>query len=260
MKFRIGYGGPRQHRHGQYRPGGRLNNGGMSEIERLIHLIASMQILFGSRRGSWVMPLVLIGLAVGGWFAYSQFINPSTTLEKAHVLYDSSDSTEQINAIKAYKQLLEKSDPLEPGRNWLRTDRDTLYRRVIKHEVLNAENEDKAGEWAIKAIEDGFTKLRFQNDRVKAFWEKTLGSFRQDKRQNRKDKHRSNAKEPTKPKKKPVAEQESLPANPSKEEDSDGQPGKFDVLPGLDDARAIRPTKHVADAPQQACEGQRLVI
>ena len=121
MKFRIGYGGPRQHRHGQYRPGGRHNNGGMSEIERLIHLIASMQILFGSRRGGWVVPLLLIALAVGGWYAYSQFMNPSTTLEKAHVMYDSSDTDEQIAAIKAYKNLLHKSDPLEPGRHWLRT-------------------------------------------------------------------------------------------------------------------------------------------
>ena len=71
MKFRIGYGGPRQHRHGHYRPGGRRNNGGMSEVERLIHLIASMQILFGSRRGGWVVPLVLLALGVGGWYAYS---------------------------------------------------------------------------------------------------------------------------------------------------------------------------------------------
>jgi len=240
MKFRIGYGGPRQHRHGQYRPGGRRNNGGMSEIERLIHLIASMQILFGSRRGGWLVPLLLIGLAAGGWYAYSQFMNPSTTLEKAHVMYDSSDTNEQIAAIKVYKNLLNKSDPLEPGRHWLRTDRDTLYRRVIKHEVLNAENEDKAGEWAIEAIEDGFTKLRFQNERVKAFWEKTLDSFRQEKKRSRKEKKRDATKKQAKPNKEPAAEQSDLPAESPLENEPSGEPGKFDVLPGLDDVGVIQ--------------------
>ena len=61
MRTRIGYGGPREYRHGQYFPGGGRNNGGMSEIERLIHLIASMQILFGSRRGGFLIPLVILG-------------------------------------------------------------------------------------------------------------------------------------------------------------------------------------------------------
>ena len=103
----------------------------MSEIERIIHLIASMQILFGSRRGGWVVPLLLIALTVGGWCVYSQFMPPSTTHEKVHVMHDSSNTNEQIAAIKAYKNLLHRSDPLEPGRHWLRTDRDTLYRHVI---------------------------------------------------------------------------------------------------------------------------------
>lgn len=248
MKFRIGYGGPRQHRHGHYRPGGRRNNGGMSEVERLIHLIASMQILFGSRRGGWVVPLVLIAVAAGGWYAYNHYMNPSTALEKAHEMYDSSDTGEQMQAIATYKKLLNKSDPLEPGRHFLRTDRDTLYRRVIQHEVLNAENETKAGEWAIQAIDDGFTKLRFQDERVKTFWEKTLGSFRQNRKRNK------NKKQPTVKNRR--AEQDSKPEiddkgliddtpksadpvledeNPAGEEDS--EPGKFDVLPGLDDAR-----------------------
>ena len=264
MKFRIGYGGPRQHRHGHYRPGGRRNNGGMSEVERLIHLIASMQILFGSRRGGWVIPLLLIGLAFGGWYAFGQLLNPSTTLEKAHVMYDSSDTSEQIKAIAAYKKLLNKSDPLEPGRHWLRTDRDTLYRRVIQHEVLNAENETKASEWAIQAIEDGFTKLRFQNERVKTFWEKTLDSFKKDKPNRNKtqsvfDKTQSvfdktkSVFDKTKPlidEAKPEQDSQSsaeavelLDGDAPMLEDHDPpleqdiKPGKFDVLPGLDDVR-----------------------
>ena len=237
MKFRIGYGGPRQHRHGQYRPGGRRNNGGMSEVERLIHLIASMQILFGSRRGGWVVPLVLIGLAAGGWYAYTQLMNPDTTLEKAHVMYDSPDTGEQIKAIAAYKRLLNKSDPLEPERHWLRTDRDTLYRRVIKHEVLNAENEDKAGEWAIQAIEDGFTNLRFQNERVKKFWEKTLGSFRKGKQQPTHEMKPETSQQQAEQETKQTTEGSGSQEDNRFEDQQDREPGKFDVLPGLDDTR-----------------------
>ena len=202
-------------------------------MERLVHLIASMQILFGSRRGGWVVPLLLIALAGGGWYAYNHLMNPSTTLERAHEMYDSSDAGEQMQAIAAYKKLLNKSDPLEPGRHWLRTDRDTLYRRVIQHEVLNAENESKAGEWAIQAIEDGFTNLRFQNDRVKKFWEKTLVSFKQG---NKPDKNVKPVKEKQKPQEgEPIESIDQLRKERDPPSEQDGKPGKFDVLPGLDD-------------------------
>ena len=240
MKFRIGYGGPRQHRHGHYRPGGRRNNGGMSEVERLIHLIASMQILFGSRRGGVVFPLILIGLAAGGWYAYNQFMNPSTTLEKAHVMYDSSDTGEQMKAIAAYKRLLNKTDPLEPDRHWLRKDRDTLYRRIIQHEILNAENESKAGEWSIQAIEDGFTKLRFQDERVKKFWDKTLASFKQEKKRDKNKKQPTVKKQPEKDRNPSAESGEPLEGDDPSAEDNQmrepkSEPGKYDVLPGLDD-------------------------
>lgn len=234
MKFRIGYGGPKQYPHGQYRPGGRHVNGGMTEIERLIHLVASMQILFGSRRGSLLVPLLIIGLAAGGWYFYRNFKSPEKKLERAHAMFNSSDSNEKREAIDAYQELLNTSDPLEPGRHWLRTDRDTLYRRIIQHELINAEDADMAAEWSIKAIEDGFTKLRFQNERVKAFWEKTLDSFRQKKRDR---------PEPS----------ETLELNgdlnsggkPAGIEAGDGGPArgegsKFDNLPGIDDVRCRR--------------------
>lgn len=217
MKFRIGYGGPRQYPHGQYRPGGRHHNGGMTEIERLIHLIASMQILFGSRRGGLLVPLLLIGIAAGGWFGYQHFMSPERQLEKAHLMYESSDMSVKRQAIDAYKALLYKSDPIEPGRHWLITERDTLFRRIIQHEVINAEDEVTAGEWAIKAFEDGFSNLRFQNERVKAFWEKTADSFR---------KKKTNGKAAS------PAIKDPTPKKP---------PGKFDNLPGIDKDANWRP-------------------
>ena len=162
-------------------------------------------------------------------------------------MYDSSDTGEQMQAIAAYKQLLNKSDPLEPGRHWLRTDRDTLYRRVIQHEVLNAENEAKAGEWAIQAIEDGFTKLRFQDERVKAFWEKTLRSFKRDNKQD-KNKDQSADQDPQINSSNKPSDEDAAPAQDGSVSPKGGDSapeqqekrGKFDVLPGLDDVRLDR--------------------
>jgi hypothetical protein len=207
MRFRIGYGGPKQYRHGQRFPGGRRNNGGLTEIERLIHLIASMQILFGSRRGSALIPLLIIGVLVGGWFLYRHNYSPDVALERAHKLWNSNDTKQQITAIGLYRDLLEKKDPMEPGRNWLIDNRDTLFRRIIQHEVLFSGDEKKAAEWCLKAWDEGNRDLRFQDEKVIAFWEKTTASSRQ-KNKNR---------------------------NPNREREKDKT---FDSIPGLDpDAR-----------------------
>ena len=175
MRIRIGYGGPRRYRHGQYYPGGRRNNGNLSEIERLIHLIASMQILFGSRRGGAIIPLLIIGALAGGWFLYRTNYSPEKALEKAHTMFESNDTKQQIAAIKTYKNLLAKSDPIEPGRHWLMDDRDTLYRRIIRHEFMFEENHNKAGEWILKAWDEGYRDLRFQvsDTELREFWTKT---------------------------------------------------------------------------------------
>ena len=188
MRQRIGYGGPQKYRHGQYFPCGRRNNGGLTEIERFIHLIASMQILFGSRRGGFLIPLLIIGLLVGGWFLYRHNYSPEIALERAHQMWDSNDTKQQISAIKSYQKLLQKKDPIEPGRNWLMDDRDTLYRRIIHHEFKFSGNETKASEWILKAWDEGIRDLRFQDEEVKAFWDKTTASSRQKNKNRNKDK------------------------------------------------------------------------
>lgn len=209
MRFRIGYGGPKRYRHGQRFPGGRPNNGNMTEIERLIHLIASMQILFGSRKGGALIPLLVIGVLVGGWFIYRNNYSPSSALQRANKLYESDDTKEKIKSIKIYKDLLGKSDPLEPNRHWLLDDRDTLYRRIIRHDFKFAEDPNMAGEWIIKAWDEGLRDLRFQkhDEDVKAFWTETTDALRQ------KNKARKRPKK------------------------NDAEPdGKFDRIPGLDNA------------------------
>ena len=215
MRIRIGYGGPRKYRHGQYFPGGRRNNGNMTEIERLIHLIASMQILFGSRRGGAIIPLLVIAAAIGGWFIYRTQYSPEKALEKAHAMWESNDTKQQIAAIKSYKKLLAKSDPIEPGRHWLMDDRDTLYRRIIRHEFMFEENTTKAHGWITKAWDEGFRDLRFQeaDTELREFWTKTTDKWRQ--------KNRSKEN--------------------SRQQKSKDRGGKFDRIPGIDSNGGLSP-------------------
>ena len=125
-------------------------------------------------------------------------------------MWESNDTKQQIAAIKSYKKLLAKSDPIEPGRHWLMDDRDTLYRRIIRHEFMFEENPTKAHGWITKAWDEGFRDLRFQESdtKLREFWTKTTDQWRQ------KNKNRN----PNQP-------------NPKRSNDRDG---KFDLIPGID--------------------------
>ena len=179
MRFRIGYGGPAGYPHGVYFPGGRPNNGGMSEIERIIHLIASMQILFGSRRGSMLVPLLLIGLAYGGWMVYQYTYSPERALAQAHRMWDSNDTKQQMAAIAKYRELLRKPDPIEPQQKWLknRTDRTTLYRRIVVHEFRYGDK-IKSSDWMIEAWNEGIRDLYIQDKETLEFWNQTVASLK----------------------------------------------------------------------------------
>ena len=234
MRTRVGYGGPENYRHGQYRPGGRPKNGNMTEIERLIHLVASMQILFGSRRGGVIIPLLIIGIGIGGWYLYRQNYSPEVTLERAHKMWDSGDAKSQIKAISQYKTLLQKKSPIEPGRHWMMDDRDTLYRRIIYHEVKFTNNDLQAGEWIISAWDEGIRDLRFQDEKVKAFWEKTTDSSRE-KSKNRKRNRRGDSElDDEKSQSKPTLDSGDVITDEGKKDSDEEEKGKFDSIPGLD--------------------------
>lgn len=151
----------------------------MRGIDRMFQLFVSLQILFGSRRGfSVVLPLLLLaGLVAVGWFTFNSFYSPQQKLEQAHADWDSGVSTQQISAIQQYKKLLQMDNPIEPGMRWLQNDRDTLYRRIIEHQVLY---EDKFGarEWIIKAWDEGIRDPRFAAGQVNDFWIEATDSLR----------------------------------------------------------------------------------
>ncbi len=232
MRIRVGYGGPKNYRHGRYNPGGRPNNGNMTEIERLIHLIASMQILFGSRRGGAIVPLLILALGVGGYFWYQHNYSPDVILARAHAMWDSGDTKQQIKAIKQYKTLLHKKSTIEAGRHYLMDDRDMLYRRIINHEVKNTHNEIQAAEWILEAWDEGIRDLRFQDEEVIAFWDKTTASSRQ-KNKNRK-RNRVGGRE----------DDFEEPEIKLEREESETEKGRFDSIPGLDNPNAPQANWH----------------
>ena len=167
MRVRIGYGGPQGYRHGYRRPEGNL-----SEFERLLHLIVSLQILFGSRRGGLLIPLAIVALGFGGWWAYNHFNGPDRLLQTADQKWDSGDTQQRIQAIRDYKVLLAKKDPIDLGLHLLKDGRERLYRRIVTHHVLFDISEADANDWIREAWDEGFRDLGFQDDKVKAQWKK----------------------------------------------------------------------------------------
>ncbi|QEG20788.1 hypothetical protein [Mariniblastus fucicola] len=163
--------------------GGRDMNG----IDRMFQLFVSLQILFGSRRGfSVLLPLLILGAIVaGGWFAFNAWSSPQRQLERAHADWDSGVSTRQISAIVKYKELLQKDNPLEPGMRWLQNDRDTLYRRIVEHQVLYEKDDRGAREWIIYAWDEGIRDLRFADGEVNDFWKTATDSLRGERTRQR---------------------------------------------------------------------------
>lgn len=178
MRYRIGYGGPSGYRHGHRgpRPSGR----NVSEVERLIHLIASLEILFGSRRGGLLFPLILVALGVGGWFAWSYVYSAQATLRKADALWDSGDSANRNEAIRRYKEILKAKNFWNPDLNAMEIDRDRLYRRIIRHHVLFDLDQNDARDWIKNAWDEQYTlrDMNFGDERVVEFWNEVVESLR----------------------------------------------------------------------------------
>lgn len=158
----------------------------MRNIERMFQLMVSLQILFGSRRGvTLLLPLLIIGaVVVVGWLAFNALYSPQRKLELAHADWNSGVTQRQMDAIRQYQQLLLMDNPVEPGMRWLQNDRDTLYRRIIEHEVIYQKNDRTAREWSIRAWDEGIRDLRLPEGEARSFWERTVRSLQDDARKD----------------------------------------------------------------------------
>lgn len=137
-------------------------------MNELVHIMLSLQIMFGSRRGAGAFLAVLLLCGVG-YLAFVFFTNPAGALEKADRMWDRDQNVE---AVREYKSLLRKRDPLEPEYALLaREDRPRLFRRIISHEVRYGVPAE-ARDWINEAWEEGirFDKSDFQHAEVWALW------------------------------------------------------------------------------------------
>ena len=146
----------------------------------MLQMFVSLQILFGSRRGvSYVIPLFILGaMAVAAWYLVGFMNGPQRMLDKAHADWDSGVTTRQISAIVKYKELLQKDNPIEPGMRWLQNDRDTLYRRIIEHQVLYEKDKRGSREWIIRAWDENIRDLRFGKGEVNDYWVEATDGLR----------------------------------------------------------------------------------
>ena len=161
----------------------------------MLQMFVSLQILFGSRRGvSFVLPLLLlVALAAGAWFLFGFMNGPQRQLDNAHADWDSGVTTRQIAAIVKYKELLQKDNPIEPGMRWLQSDRDTLYRRIVEHQVLYEKDKRGAREWIIRAWDEGIRDLRFGDGEVNDYWVEATDGLRNERSRKKNSRRDNNA-------------------------------------------------------------------
>jgi len=125
------------------------------------------------QRTSFVFPLLLLLTAIGGWLVYRNWYDPAKALEKADIMWDTGDSRERVAAVREYKYLLRKTDPLESKLFWLKgeTQRKLLYQKIIEYHIKYDDNQSDAREWLIKAWSENLRDLNFGNDeQLNNFW------------------------------------------------------------------------------------------
>lgn len=160
-RYRYAGYSPKSRHHGQ-----RLN------LHEIMHLIISLQMLFGSRRGGTGLLLLIVVVGVVIYFGYTMISNPSGALSDADAMWGRDD---KVGAIKAYKELLRKRDPLgQNGEAWLQDSRPRLYRRIITFEAEYGDNPEVIGtevrDWIEDAWNEGHHDLRFDSQAAQKAW------------------------------------------------------------------------------------------
>ena len=157
-------------RQGRGRNYGRGSRNRLNDINQLIQLFFSLQILFGSRRGGTGALVLILVLGIGGYLAFQFWFDPNRALASADRLWDSRDSANRISAIRKYKELLAKRDPVDPDFPWLKDGRPRLYRRIIEHEVLYRERSE-ARDWILEAWNERIVELNFGSEEARQVWQ-----------------------------------------------------------------------------------------
>jgi len=145
-------------------------------MNELMHIVLSLQLMFGSRRAAGAVLAILLFCGVG-YLAYNHFSDSSRALRQADELWNKDDN---VAAVRQYKTLLAKRDPLD--RNYFLLpgpERPRLYRRIISHETRFA-NRAEARDWITAAYGEGinFEKADFENEEVFDLWKEVTADYK----------------------------------------------------------------------------------
>lgn len=166
-------------RYAGYSPKSR-SKGQALNMHEIMHLIISLQMLFGSRRGGTGIILAILLVLAVIYFLSSGFLqgviqaDPNKALAKADALWDQDRRPE---AVTAYKELLRKPDPIQRDTAWLQDSRPRLYRRIITFEARYGDRQD-ARDWINDAWNEGIQDLRFDFDEPRELWEEETKNLR----------------------------------------------------------------------------------
>lgn len=146
-------------------------------MNEFLRTAQSLQIMFGSRRFLLMLVLLIAG-GVAGYFGLRHLMHPARPTAEADRLWDEDRNVE---AIRMYKDLLNKRDPVDPDFALVpREDRIRMYRRIITHEARYGTKQD-ARDWITRAWQEGlnFEKADFEHDEVFALWQEVVAPFRE---------------------------------------------------------------------------------
>jgi hypothetical protein len=145
-------------------------------MNELLHIILSLQIMFGSRRALVAIGLILL-LGGAGYFVVQYYSDPMRGVGAADRLWDEDKNVE---AVRQYKDLLNKRDPINPEYALVpREDRIRLYRRIITHEAVYGSRQD-ARDWITRAFQEGinFEQADFEHEDVFNLWMEVIEPLR----------------------------------------------------------------------------------
>ncbi len=147
-------------------------------MNEFLRIILSLQIMFGSRRA--LVALFMILLAGGaGYLAIRYYADPVKGVSAADRMWDADKN---VDAVRAYKDLLGKRDPINPEFALVpREDRLRMYRRIITHEVVYGTAGD-ARDWITRAYQEGlnFERADFDHEKVFQLWQEVIAPLRPD--------------------------------------------------------------------------------
>lgn len=147
-------------------------------MNEFLRTYLSFKIMFRSP-GLLIVLLFVILAGAGGYLAIRYYADPVRGVSEADRMWDADDN---VGAVRAYKDLLGKRDPVNSAFALVpREDRIRMYRRIITHEAVYGTRND-ARDWITRAYQEGlnFERADFEHEEVFQLWKEVIDPLRPD--------------------------------------------------------------------------------